>query len=387
MGAVAPGRDGVRRVTAFSAVDHGHMAQALRLAERGLFSTQPNPRVGCVIAQGEQVVGEGWHRRAGEPHAEVFALRAAGERARGATAYVTLEPCAHHGRTPPCAEALIAAGVARVVMAVQDPFPQVAGRGSAMLRAAGIAVDTGLMREAARELNIGFFCRLERGRPFVRVKLAMSLDGRTALAGGDSKWITGEAARADVQRWRARSSAILTGSGTVMADNPRLTVRLADEPAFAPLRVVLDRRLRTPAGSHVLDGTAPTLVLHEAAAVGADNRFALVEQAAAPVHGNRLDLHAVLAELAARDCNEVHVEAGPTLCGALFAAGLADELLLYVAPLLLGDTARPLLNLPALADMAGRWQLQAIEQRMLGQDWRLRLRPSSAAAPMPASPA
>ena len=369
---------------ACSAIDHAHMAHALRLAERGLFSTQPNPRVGCVIAHGEQVVGEGWHQRAGEPHAEVFALRAAGERARGATAYVTLEPCAHHGRTPPCAEALIGAGVARVVMAVQDPFPQVAGRGSAMLRAAGIAVDVGLMGEAARELNIGFFSRLERGRPFVRVKLAMSLDGRTALANGDSKWITGEAARADVQRWRARSSAILTGSGTVLADNPRLTVRLADGPAFAPLRVLLDRRLRTPAGSHVLDGTAPTLVLHEASADCADNRFALVEQAAMPTHGNGLDLHAVLAELAARDCNEVHVEAGPTLCGALFAAGLADELLLYVAPLLLGDTARALLNLPALADMAGRWQLQMIEQRMLGQDWRLRLRRQAGAVPMPA---
>ncbi len=372
---------------ACSAIDHAHMAHALRLAERGLFSTQPNPRVGCVIAHGEQVVGAGWHQRAGEPHAEVFALRAAGERARGATAYVTLEPCAHHGRTPPCAEALIDAGVARVVMAVQDPFPQVAGRGSAMLRAAGIAVDMGLMGEAARELNIGFFSRLERGRPFVRVKLAMSLDGRTALANGDSKWITGEAARADVQRWRARSSAILTGSGTVLADNPRLTVRLADAPAFAPLRVLLDRRLRTPAGSHLLDGTAPTLVLHQASAVCADNRFARVEQAATATHGNGLDLHAVLAELAARDCNEVQVEAGPTLCGALFAAGLADELLLYVAPLLLGDQARALLNLPALADMAGRWQLQMIEQRMLGQDWRLRLRPQAGTVPMPASSA
>jgi diaminohydroxyphosphoribosylaminopyrimidine deaminase / 5-amino-6-(5-phosphoribosylamino)uracil reductase len=211
----------------FSALDHQHMAHALRLAERGLYTTQPNPRVGCVIAHGEEVVGTGFHQRAGEPHAEVYALHEAGTRARGATAYVTLEPCAHHGRTPPCAEALIAAGVNRVVVAAEDPFPQVDGRGTANLRAASITVDVGLLREAARELNIGFFSRIERGRPFVRVKLAMSLDGRTALSNGESKWITGEAARADVQHWRARSSAILSGSGTVLADNPRLTVRQA----------------------------------------------------------------------------------------------------------------------------------------------------------------
>ncbi len=210
------------------------MAHALRLAERGLYTTQPNPRVGCVVAHGEEVVGTGFHQRAGEPHAEVFALREAGEGARGATAYVSLEPCAHQGRTPPCTDALIAAHVGRVVVASEDPFPQVNGRGIDKLRAAGISVETGLMCEAARELNIGFFSRLERGHPFVRVKLAMSLDGRTALANGESKWITGEAARADVQRWRARSSAILTGSGTVLADDPRLTVRLASA-SLSPL--------------------------------------------------------------------------------------------------------------------------------------------------------
>ncbi|MEO6927013.1 MAG: bifunctional diaminohydroxyphosphoribosylaminopyrimidine deaminase/5-amino-6-(5-phosphoribosylamino)uracil reductase RibD, partial [Rhodanobacter sp.] len=221
------------------------MAHALRLAERGIYTTQPNPRVGCVIAHGEEVVGSGFHQRAGEPHAEVFALREAAQRARGATAYVTLEPCAHYGRTPPCADALIAAGARRVVIASEDPFPQVNGRGIDKLRAAGITVETGLMREPARELNIGFFSRIERGRPFVRVKLAMSLDGRTALANGESKWITGEAARADVQRWRARSSAILSGSGTVLADNPQLTVRLAEQTS-PPLRVILDRQLRTP---------------------------------------------------------------------------------------------------------------------------------------------
>jgi len=390
----------------FTATDHLHMAQALRLAERGLFTTQPNPRVGCVVAHGDQVVGSGWHRRAGGPHAEVFALREAGERARGATAYVTLEPCAHHGRTPPCAEALAAAGVARVVVAAEDPFPRVAGRGLGMLSDAGIAVEVGLMREAARELNPGFFSRIERGRPWLRVKLAMSLDGRTALANGRSAWITGEAARADVQRWRARSSAILTGSGTVLADDPRLTVRLAAGEAVSspgpagrqgreassadtapaagtsfvpPLRVVLDRHLRTPAGSHVLDGSAPTLVLHGAGAGCADRRFDAVQCQAVAERDGALDLHAVLSLLAARDCNEVHVEAGPTLCGALFAAGMADELLLYVAPLLLGDQARPLLRLPTLQDMTGRWQLRCVEQRMLGEDWRLRLRPAAAA--------
>ena len=353
------------------------MAHALRLARGGLYTTQPNPRVGCVIVRGNEVVGAGFHQRAGEPHAEVFALREAGERARGATAYVTLEPCAHHGRTPPCADALIAAGVRRVVVAAEDPFPQVDGRGIGKLRAAGIAVESGLMHEAARELNAGFFSRIERGRPFVRVKLAMSLDGRTALASGESKWITGEAARADVQRWRARSSAILSGSGTVLADDPRLTVRLPEGEAFTPpLRVVLDRQLRTPAGSHVLDGSASTLLLHGAAASCPDDRFARVERVALAAQGAALDLRAVLALLAGRGCNEVHVEAGPTLCGALFAAGLVDELLLYVAPLLLGDDARPLLQLPSLSDMARRWQLRVVDQRMLGADWRVQLRPA-----------
>jgi diaminohydroxyphosphoribosylaminopyrimidine deaminase/5-amino-6-(5-phosphoribosylamino)uracil reductase len=363
-------------MTEFGAIDHAHMAHALRLAERGLYTTQPNPRVGCVVARGDEVLGTGWHQRAGEPHAEVYALREAAERARGATAYVTLEPCAHHGRTPPCADALIAAGVARVVVAAEDPFPQVDGRGIGKLRAAGIKVESGLMREAARELNIGFFSRIERGRPWVRVKLAMSLDGRTALANGESKWITGEAAREDVQRWRARSSAILSGSGTVLADDPRLTVRLPEDEEFAPpLRVILDRQLRTPAGSRVLDGSTPALVLHGAAASGVDTRFERVERMTMAARGELLDLHAVLAMLAGRGCNEVHVEAGPTLCGALFAAGLVDELLLYVAPVLLGDAARPLLQLPTLDDMDRRWQLRIVEQRMLGQDIRLRLRP------------
>lgn len=362
----------------FTATDHAHMAHALRLAERGLYTTHPNPRVGCVIAHGEQVVGTGFHQRAGEPHAEVFALREAGEQARGATAYVTLEPCAHHGRTPPCADALVAAGVSRVVIAAEDPFPQVAGRGIGKLRDAGITVDTGLMREAARELNIGFFSRIERGRPWVRVKLAMSLDGRTALANGESKWITGEAARADVQRWRARSSAVFTGSGTVIADNPRLTVRLPEGEAFTPpWRVLLDNRLRTPSGSHVLDGSAPTLVLHNEQYAPVDSRFQAVELAVVPERGGAMDLHAAMAELARRHVSELHVEAGPSLCGSLFAAGLVDELLLYIAPVLLGDSARPLLGLPSLNDMAERWKLRTLDRRVLGEDLRLLLRPAA----------
>ena len=375
---------------AFSSIDHLHMAHALRLARRGLCTTRPNPRVGCVIAHGERVVGTGWHQRAGGPHAEVFALREAAEAARGATAYVTLEPCAHFGRTPPCADALVAAGVARVVVAADDPFPQVCGRGMEKLRAAGVQAESGLLREEARELNVGFFSRLERGRPWVRIKLAMSLDGRTALADGESKWITGEAARADVQRWRARSSAILTGSGTVLADDPRLTVRLpegqdstlfyghagegGDLSPAPPLRVVLDRQLRTPPGSHVLAPDAPTLFMH-ASAAAVPAHLATADRVVLPEAGGRLDLQAALAELAGRDVNEVHVEAGPTLCGALLAAGLADELLLYVAPVLLGDTARPLLGLPPLARMADRWRLRTLDRRMVGEDIRLRLRP------------
>lgn len=364
---------------AFSAIDHAHMAEALRLAERGLQTTRPNPRVGCVIAQGEEVTGRGWHRRAGQAHAEAIALSEAGAGAVGATAYVTLEPCAHVGRTPPCADALIAAGIERVVIAHGDPFAEVDGRGLAKLRAAGIRVDMGLMRAEARELNRGFFSRIERGRPWVRVKLAMSLDGRTALANGHSQWISGESARRDVQHWRARSCALLTGSGTVLADDPRLTVRSAqgqgDGDFIPPMRVVLDRELRTPADAHVLDGSTPTLVLHGSHAKPRDARFERVELRALEYVDDRLDLAEVLSILAAREVNELQVEAGPRLCGALFSAGLVDELLLYVAPVLLGEAAIPLLRLPTLSDMADCWKLKLIDQRMIGDDWRLLLRP------------
>ena len=378
----------------FSARDHELMARAMRLAARGLATTQPNPRVGCVMARAGDIVGEGWHQRAGEPHAEVFALREAGDRARGATAYVTLEPCGLHGRTPPCADALIAAGVARVVIASEDAN-QRAGGALDRLRGAGGIVETGLMRDAARELNRGFFSRIERGRPWLRVKLAMSLDGRTALANGQSKWITGDAARADVQRWRARSSAILTGIGTVLADDPALTVRgqwgqshfsdgFSDvqppspksdsDPVSQPLRVALDRDLRMPGGARMLDGSASTLVMHARTAAPVDERFAHVERVAIESDERGLDLDAVLRVLAARGMNEVQVEAGPTLCGALFTAGLVDELLLYVAPTVLGDVARPLLALPSLSDMASRWKLHTVDRRQVGDDMRLLLR-------------
>jgi diaminohydroxyphosphoribosylaminopyrimidine deaminase/5-amino-6-(5-phosphoribosylamino)uracil reductase len=366
---------------AFSAADHVLMARALRLAARGLYTTQPNPRVGCVLVREGEVVGEGWHQRAGEPHAEVFALRAAGARARGATAYVTLEPCSHFGKTPPCADALLAAGVTRVVVAAGDPNPRVAGAGLQRLRDAGVAVEAGLMSAAARDLNRGFFARFERGRPWVRVKLAMSLDGRTALANGESKWITGESARADVQRWRARSSASLAGAGTVRADDPRLTVRLSEGVAFKPpLRVVLDARLDALAlHANLLDGGAPTLVLHAPGVQPRDDRHARCELAAMPLdaHGRHLDLDAALRLLAVRGVNEVQVEAGPTLCGALFGQNLVDELLVYVAPTLLGDSARPLLRLSGLASLAERRDWRVVDRRRFGADTRLLLRPAA----------
>ncbi len=358
-----------------AAHDRAWMARALELAERGLYTARPNPMVGCVVVRDGEVVGEGWHPRTGEPHAEVFALRQAGERARGATAYVTLEPCAHHGRTPPCADTLVEAGVARVVAAMRDPFPRVDGAGFARLQAAGIVVDAGLLEAAARELNRGFLSRVQRGRPWLRIKLAASLDGRTAMASGESKWITGEAARADVQRWRARSGAILTGADTVLADDPALTVRLGDGAEFVPpLRVVLDTRLRSLAAARVRDGAAPTLYLHApdvAPPAGVDAEFA-----ALPLRDGHLDLESALRLLGGRGINEVQVEAGPALCGALLRAGLVDEVLLYQAPLLLGDAARPLFAGLGIEAMAERLRFGLADEARFGDDRRLLLRPS-----------
>ena len=355
--------------------DYRYMARALTLARRGLYSTDPNPRVGCVLVREGVIVGEGWHERAGEAHAEVIALDAAGERARGATAYVTLEPCCHYGRTPPCTDALLNAGVTRVVAAMADPNPQVAGRGLALLRAAGVVVECGLLETEARALNPGFIQRMTTGRPWVRVKLAMSLDGRTALASGESQWLTGEAARQDVQRLRARASAILTGIGTVLADDPSLNVRLP-EAERQPLRVILDTELRTPPTARTLRLPGSVLIFTAVAdpATQAPLRAAGADIVVVPRTERGLNLHAVMAELARRECNEVHVECGPTLAGALLQAGLVDELVIYMAPLLLGDKARGLFQLPELTRMSERRELEILETRAVGTDWRITIR-------------
>ena len=363
----------------FSSTDHAMMARALHLAERGAYTTRPNPMVGCVLAHGDQIVGEGWHQRAGEPHAEVLALQAAGERAKGATAYVTLEPCAHTGKTGPCADALVAAGVARVVGAMRDPFPQVDGAGFAGLQAAGIGVESGLMEVQARALNRGWLSLLERGRPWVRIKLATSLDGRSALASGDSKWISGEASRLDGHKWRARAGAIITGAGTVLADDPSLTVRLGDDTPFvAPLRVVLDPGLATVARGHVREGDAPTLYLH--APNAKPPRGLTAQVASVAVNNGRFDLPAVLKLLADRGINEVQLEAGATLAGGFLTAGLVDEILLYVAPVLLGERARPLFDGLHIDTMAQKLNLAIVESRTIGSDVRLLLQPVVASA-------
>lgn len=367
--------------------DLRQMARALQLARRGRYTTQPNPRVGCVLLRDGVVVGEGWHERAGTPHAEVHALRAAGARARGATAYVTLEPCSHHGRTPPCADALIAAQVARVVVAMTDPNPLVAGQGLAKLRNAGIAVEVGVLEAEAQALNEGFVRRMTTGRPLVRLKLAQSLDGRTAMRSGESQWITGPAARRDVQRLRAQSGAVITGVETVLADDPALTVRVADWtdwPAdlapVQPLRVVLDSRLRTPTTARLFATGGPVVIATVAESVDAQPdavaalRVAGAEVWALPADAaGRVDLAALLERLGQAQVNEALVETGPTLAGAFVAQGLVDELVLYQAPTLLGSDARPLLDLP-LMRMAEQRRLRVIEQRQVGDDVKLVLR-------------
>jgi len=325
-------------------IDQTQMSRALQLAEQGLFTTDPNPRVGCVLLRDGKVVGEGWHFRAGEPHAEVLALRAAGEQARGATAYVTLEPCSHTGRTPPCADALIAAGIAHVHCATVDPNPRVAGQGLERLRAAGVGVSVGTLAVPARALNVGFFSRCERARPFVRLKLAMSLDARTAHTNGVKAWITGPAAREDVQRWRARSSAILTGAGTVRSDDPRLDVRLAyGSWVRQPLRVVLDPNLSCDPAATVFQGDGALVFAADDAGGRAGAGGALgrrIERV--PRVAGGLDLGAILHRLAALEINELLVECGPRLAGAFLRADLVDELVLYVAPTMIGSSALPL---------------------------------------------
>ncbi len=358
----------------FSAADHAHMAHALRLAERGLYSTTPNPRVGCVIVNDGQVVGEGWHARAGEAHAEVHALRAAGERARGATAYVTLEPCSHHGRTPPCANALIDAGLSRVVAAMRDPNPQVSGGGLTLLTLAGIQVEVGVLEAEARELNLGFIARMTRGRPWLRVKTASSLDGKTALLNGESKWITGAAARTDVQAWRARACAILTGVGTVLADDPRMNVRDLDT-SRQPLKIIVDSNLNTPPTAQILQGGALIVCAVDDPAKRAALQAAGAEVLCIPGPNGRVGLAALIGELGQRGLNEIHVEAGATLNGALLDAGLVDEWIAYLAPLVMGDAARGVFAVPPLTDMANRLPFKLLDSRQIGGDLRLTLRP------------
>ena len=355
----------------FSPADREHMAEALRLAEKGLFTTTPNPRVGCVIVRSGEMVGSGWHERAGGPHAEVLALAAAGARARGATAYVSLEPCSHHGRTPPCADALIAAGVARVVAAMQDPNAMVAGAGFSRLRAAGIAVESGLMQEEARALNVGFVSRMSRGLPWVRMKIAASLDGRTALANGASQWITGTEARRDGHAWRARACAVLTGIGTVLDDDPQLNVREVETPR-QPLKVVVDSRLQLQPSAKLLQSGK---VLVATAADGAPGKSALEDRGAEvlvlPNAQGKVDLAELMRELARREMNEVHVEAGNKLNGSLLREALVDELLVYLAPCILGDGARGMFSLPELADLASKRLVQFDGATALGRDIRI----------------
>ena len=345
------------------------MRRALELAEKGLYTTTPNPRVGCVITREENIVGEGWHERAGEPHAEVIALNAAGARGTDSTVYVTLEPCNHQGRTPPCVKKLIECKVKRVVAAMRDPNPKAAG-GASALEAAGVRFEHGLMAEEARELNIGFVSRMTRGRPWVRLKVAATLDGRTALADGHSQWITGAEARRDGHRWRARACAILTGIGTVRTDDPRLTVREVETPR-QPLRVVVDSRLETPPAARILEGG--NVVIFAGAAGKAPKGAEVV---VLPNQNQKVDLPRMLEELARRGVNELHVEAGFRLNGSLAREGCVDEYLVYLNPSFLGDAAQGMLDLPAFGSLEKRLALKILSLDRLGEDLRILARPA-----------
>jgi len=365
----------------FTKADHEYMSLALRLAEQGLYSTTPNPRVGCVIVNQGRIIGQGAHLKAGEPHAEILALRDAEAKfpnlIEGADAYVTLEPCSHFGKTPPCADALISAGIKRVIAAMQDPNPQVAGNGLARLLAAGIKTEQGLMEAQAKALNAGFISRMTKNKPFVRVKIAASLDGKTALASGESKWITGEAARQDVQHWRARSCAILTGIGTVLADDPRMNVRNIAN-VRQPLRVVVDSKLRISLNAKILEG-GNTLIAYvsDAESKGEALRKAGAELIKIQSSDGRVCIKQLLSHLAERGINEVMVEAGQALNGALLALNLVDEFIFYYAPTLLGSDARGMLAIPLIQSMQNRIQLSIIDLRQFGQDIRIITKPIS----------
>jgi diaminohydroxyphosphoribosylaminopyrimidine deaminase/5-amino-6-(5-phosphoribosylamino)uracil reductase len=363
----------------FNAEDHRHMGEALRLAEQGLYTTDPNPRVGAVVVKDGKVIGRGFHKIAGEAHAEVRALQEAGPAAKGATLYVTLEPCAHEGKTPPCAHAVVKAGVTRVVAAMTDPNPLVSGKGFEILKAAGIVADEGIMAAQAKALNPGFISRMTRGRPWVRTKLAASIDGRTALANGESKWISCDASREDVHRWRARSSAVLTGIGTLLADDPTFTVRLPGEWR-QPMKVIVDTNLSTPVSAKIFQRN-PDLVYiatgvddpeeHEPLnAIGANIQVF-------PERCGFMDLKAILETMAELECNEVLMEAGAGMNGALLEAGLVDELILYMCPSLLGDKARGMFSLPGISSMNERRELEIADARMFDKDLRLILRPKA----------
>ena len=360
----------------FTATDNAHMARALELAELGCYGAHPNPMVGCVIVRDDAIVGEGWHRQAGEPHAEINALHEAGEAARGATAYVTLEPCAHHGKTPPCTDALIAAGVSRVIAATEDPFPDVAGQGFATLREAGIEVRCGLLEERAEELNRGYLSRIRRGRPFVTLKIAASLDGCVAMASGESQWITGPEARGDVQKHRARAGAILSGIGTVLADDPSFTVRddsLADV-ARQPLRVIFDSRLRMPLSASMLDLPGDTLIY----CANDENREPLeklgAEVVVATGGNDRVNPLAVVEDLGRREINAVFAEAGPGLAGSLVDQALVDELVIYQAPHIMGSETVPMFRTPDWTRLADRRELHIVERQVVGNDLRITAR-------------
>ncbi|WP_340610981.1 bifunctional diaminohydroxyphosphoribosylaminopyrimidine deaminase/5-amino-6-(5-phosphoribosylamino)uracil reductase RibD [Xenorhabdus bharatensis] len=376
-------------------LDETYMSRALELAYQGRFTTSPNPNVGCVIVKDDQIVGEGFHLRAGEPHAEVHALRMAGEKAQGATAYVTLEPCSHHGKTPPCSDALIAAGISRVVVAMQDPNPQVAGRGLYKLQQAGISVEHGVMMEQAEMLNKGFLKRMRTGFPYLQLKLGASLDGRTALASGESKWITSPAARQDVQKLRAQCSAILSSSATVLADDPSLTVRWNEldaetqaaypqESLRQPVRIIVDSKNRVTPQHQVVQQTGQCWLAH-ANIEGSDSADSAdkneqqwpdnIEKILLPVHGTGVDLVLLMMQLGKRQVNSVWAECGPTLAGALLSLGLVDELILYIAPKVLGNTARGLFAIPELQKLSDAPEFTLIDVKQIGPDVRLRLKP------------